>query len=119
MSFIFIFTTFSFLFISKIEFLICIQVQPPSYIPPTRDHYDSNYLSPYHHHEDDFTAFHHQLPFGIKRMNEQTPPTLGQMNKRMRHPPNGMHYEMNHGTPSMYGLPPTGPSAMTGNGMMV
>lgn len=52
-------------------------------------------------------------------MNEQTSPTLGQMNKRMRHPPNGIHYDMNHGTPSMYGPPPIGPSAMTGNGMMV
>ncbi|CAG8628022.1 5913_t:CDS:2 [Funneliformis caledonium] len=93
--------------------------QSTGYISSNRDQYDSNYSSPYHYHEGDNTAFHHQLPLGIKRTNEQTSPPLGPMNKRIRHPPNGMHYEsMIHGVSSMYGPPPTGPSSMTGNGMM-
>ncbi|CAI2184597.1 3393_t:CDS:2 [Funneliformis geosporum] len=94
-------------------------IQSTGYIPSNRDQYDSNYSSPYNHHEGDVTAFHHQLPLRIKRTNEQTSPPLGPMNKRIRHPPNGMHYEsMIHSVSSMYGPPPTGPSAMTGNGMM-
>lgn len=67
----------------------------------------------------DITAFHQQLPPAMKRHNEQNPP-LGPLHKRSRHMPNGFHYDpMNHGPNNgIYGPPPTGPSGMSGSGMM-
>ncbi|CAG8445631.1 11408_t:CDS:2 [Scutellospora calospora] len=70
--------------------------------------------------DDDTTAFHQQLPPVIKRHNEQQNAPLGPIHKRFRHMSNGFYYDpMNHApNNSIYGPPPTGPSGMTGNGMM-
>ncbi|CAG8533007.1 4604_t:CDS:2, partial [Diversispora eburnea] len=80
---------------------------------------DSN-TSSFNRPDDDITAFHHQIPFSLKRYNEESSPPLGPLYKRPRPMSNGMHYSesLNHHNNSIYGPPPTGPSGMSGNGMM-
>ncbi|RHZ76814.1 hypothetical protein Glove_192g18 [Diversispora epigaea] len=80
---------------------------------------DSN-TSSFNRQDDDITAFHHQIPFSLKRYNEESSPPLGPLYKRPRPMSNGMHYSesLNHHNNSIYGPPPTGPSGMSGNGMM-